>query len=105
MSLSAKIKRLKQALIETNDPDYAKTLKAIIVGMTNFYLGLANDLAKKRFENSCKGCAFNLQDPIAKLRVQDEKVPELSARMCAHCEGCVLSYKLRQSIKPCEFWK
>ncbi|RMZ60064.1 hypothetical protein D1632_10775 [Chryseobacterium nematophagum] len=105
MSLSEKIKRLKKALAETDDSCYAKTLKAIIVGMTNFHLGLFHDVAKRRFEDYCKNCAFNIQEPISDMRVQDEKVPELSERMCAHCMGCVLSYKLRQSVKPCEFWK
>lgn len=100
-----KIKRLKEALAETDDPTYAKTLKAIIVGMTNYYLGLWSGLAKERFEKFCKNCAFNIQDPIVDMRIEDHKVPELSQRMCAYCGGCVLSYKLRQSIKPCEFWK
>lgn len=105
MSFFEKIKRLKQSLLETNDPDYAKTLKAIIAGMTNYNLGLSNDIAKKRFEEACKDCAFNIQDPIQEMRVVDKNNPELSGRMCAHCGGCVLSYKLRQSVKPCEFWK
>lgn len=105
MNFSEKIKRLKQALRETKDPDYAKALKAIIAGMTNYYLGLCSGLAKERFEKFCKDCAYNVRDPIPDMRIQDEKAPEISERMCSHCHGCVLSYKLRQSVKPCEFWK
>lgn len=105
MSVSEKIKRLKQALEETEDPDYAKTIKGVIVGMTNYNLGLSTEVARKRYEDFCKECDFNVQDPVPELRIQDKKIPELSERMCDHCGGCLLSYKLRQSIKPCEFWK
>lgn len=105
MSLLDKIERLKSALQEEKDPDAVKTIKAVIVGMTNYNLGLQNSIAKDRFEKYCSGCAYNVQDPIPDMRVQDKAIPELSERMCAYCNGCVLSYKLRQSVKPCEFWK
>ena len=101
-----KIKRYHAELQKETDPDIARDLKAIASGMTNFITGSKkwNDIARKRYEDHCKGCAFFITDPIPSERVTDKNIPELSGKICEKC-GCVESYKLRQSIKTCEFWK
>ena len=104
MNLLEGIKRISKNIQEETDPSVIKDLKAVASGMSNFYFGLKTDLAKQRFEDHCKGCVFNIQEPIPDMRVTDEKIPELSGRMCGNC-GCVLSYKIRQSIKKCQYWK
>lgn len=100
-----KIKRLRQSLKEETDVDVILTIRAVISGMANFHLGINNDLARERYEKYCKNCVHNVEEPIESMRVEDKSVPELSGRMCDHCGGCTLSYKLRQNIKLCEFWK
>lgn len=98
------IKRIQKNLEKETDPNIKKDLKAVISGMSNFYFGMKTKLAKERFENHCKACEFNMKEPIEDMRVKDSIVPELSNRMCGDC-GCVLSYKIRQSVKKCEYWK
>lgn len=98
------IKRMQKNLETETDPNAIKDLKAVISGMSNFYFGLKTKLAKERFENHCKGCEFNIKEPIEDMRLKDSIIPELSDRMCGYC-GCVLSYKIRQSVKKCEYWK
>lgn len=100
-----KINRLKEALASETDPNIIKATKAIIQGITFFYLGVNKSLAKLRYDNHCKDCEHNVEDPVISMRENDKQIPELSGRMCDHCGGCVLSYKLRQNIKKCEFWK
>ena len=104
MSLKDKIKRLKEGLDAEQDPDLIQSTKAIIQGMTFYHLGIGTELAQKRWDDHCKGCEFNVPDPVSSVAVQDKKIPEMSSRMCSHCGGCVLSYKTRQSVKKCEFW-
>ena len=101
-----KIKRYHSELQKETDPDIARDLKAIASGMTNFITGSKkwNDIARKRYEDHCKTCQHFITDPIPSERVTDKHIPELSGKICGKC-GCVESYKLRQSIKPCEFWK
>ena len=100
-----KIKRLKETLATETDAEAIQTIKGVISGMANFHLGINNDLAEKRYVESCKDCEFNVEEPIGTMAVKDKAVPMLSNRMCSHCGGCVLSYKLRQNKKICEFWK
>lgn len=95
---------MKKNLENETNPDLKKDLKAVISGMSNFYFGLKTNLAKERFENHCKGCDFNMLEPIEDMQVKDSIIPELSNRQCGCC-GCVLSYKIRQSVKKCEYWK
>lgn len=101
-----KIKRFKESLAKEKDPDIIASTKAVMVGITNFHLGIksAENLAKERYEKHCKNCKHNAPEPIPSLQVEDKQIPELSRRQCNLC-GCTLSYKLRQSIKPCKFWK
>lgn len=61
------------------------------------------DLAYFRYDNHCKGCEENVIEPIDFLQVTDERIPELSFRMCDEC-GCTLSYKTRQSKTVCSKW-
>lgn len=104
MSITDKIQRLKEGLASETDPDLILSTKAIISGIVNHHLNLRKDLALQRYEQHCKGCEFNVEDPVDDMRVEDKLIPELSGKMCNHCGGCVLSYKIRQSIKKCEFW-
>lgn len=101
-----KIKRFKESLSREKDPNIIQSTKAVIQGVTNFHLGIksAENKARERYENHCKACAYNIPELIPSLQVEDKTIPELSNRQCGAC-GCVLSYKLRQSLKPCEFWK
>lgn len=101
-----KIKRYQEQLKNETDPDVIKGIKAIISGMTNFYCrsGNAKKIAKERLENNCSSCAYFITDPVESERVNDKDIPELSGKICSLC-GCTSSYKLRQSIKKCEFWK
>ena len=87
-----------------SNPDVKRDLKAVVSGMSNFYFGLNTKKAKERFENHCKGCEFNIKEPIEDMRVKDLIIPELSNRQCGYC-GCVLSYKIRQNVKKCDYWK
>lgn len=96
---------IKQWHNET-DPDYRKDISAIIAGIRNFLTGSEkwNDTAIDRLENFCADCEFFVDEKVVSERVADKDIPGLSGKSCAHC-GCVLSFKLRQSVKPCEFWK
>ncbi|PIF44300.1 hypothetical protein CLU96_1241 [Chryseobacterium sp. 52] len=101
-----KIKRYQENLKKESDPDVSKDIKAVISGMTNFYIHSKseNAKAKARYEKSCAGCAYFISDPIESEKVTDKDIPDLSGKICSLC-GCTSSYKLRQTIKPCEFWK
>mgnify|MGYP003599937489 CR=1 FL=1 len=104
MSLSSKIQRLKEALASEDDPDLLKSGKAILSGMTFFKLGINSSLAKKRYQEHCSGCEYNVTDPVEDMRETDTQIPDASDKMCSHCGGCVLAYKLRQNVIKCEFW-
>lgn len=108
MSILDKIKRLKDGLASETDPDLILSTRAIISGMTNFYFNLDSarpkKLAEKRLNDHCSTCEHNVEDPIEDMKVIDKEIPDLSGRMCKHCGGCVLSFKLRQSLKKCELW-
>lgn len=79
-------------------------LKPYEVGKHNFYYtdDEVESLAKERLK-TCSGCPFFVDEPIDFLRVKDEKIPELSNKICSGC-GCTLPYKIRQSIQPCDKW-
>ena len=104
MSLVSKINRLKEAIASESDPDLLRSGKAILTGMSFYKLGINKDLAIKRFENHCKSCEFNVLDPVEDMRETDSQIPEASDKMCSHCGGCVIAYKLRQSVIKCKFW-
>lgn len=101
-----KIKRLQASLQKEKDPNYREQIKAIIVGMTNYYTRSkkVTELARRRYKESCKGCPYFKTDPIESERIKDNDIPEIDGKMCYLC-GCTLPYKLRQSIKKCEHWK
>lgn len=60
-------------------------------------------LARKRLQ-FCLSCEYFKDEPIKAFKVEDKSLPEASGKYCEEC-GCVLSYKLRQSIQPCEKWQ
>lgn len=80
-------------------------LKPYEVGKHNFENPLLciEQKAIERLE-ICKKCDNFVDEPIDFLRVKDERIPELSEKMCNDC-GCTLPYKIRQSIKTCEKWQ
>lgn len=80
-------------------------LKAIEQGVSNYISEntVAQALAIERLK-VCKVCPLFVDEPIAFLRVEDKQIPDLSNKMCDDC-GCVLAYKLRQSIITCDKWQ
>jgi len=73
-------------------------------GKKNFKSGSVawDEKAKERLK-ICLGCEHFNKEPISFLRIKDERIPEISGKMCGDC-GCELPYKLRQSISLCEKW-
>lgn len=61
------------------------------------------ELARKRIQ-TCLSCVHFKDEPIEVFKVKDENLPEASGKYCEDC-GCVLSFKLRQSIQPCAKWQ
>jgi hypothetical protein len=49
-------------------------------------------------------CGNFVDEPIDFMRIEDERIPTLSGKMCDEC-GCALPYLLRQNIKICKYWK
>jgi len=100
-----KIKRYREALKHEKDPDIVRDIRAIITGISNFELNIINarNKARERFEKYCSGCEFFIDEPIESEKVIDNVFPELSGKICGEC-GCVMSYKLRQSVKKCPHW-
>ena len=101
-----KVKEYQRSLKEETNPNIRKDLQAIISGMVNFYVKskTAKEKAVERYENHCKGCEHFIDETIESMIIEDKEIPELSGKSCNLC-GCVESWKLRQSIKTCEFWK
>lgn len=104
MEIKESIKRLSKSLEGEENKGVVTTTKAIIVGMTNFYFSLKNERAKRIYNDFCKDCEDNIVDHVEEMHVEDKVIPMLSKRMCGDC-GCVLSFKVRQNIKPCRKWK
>ena len=104
MNLLEGIKRMQENVKTEDDPDVITDTKAVISGMSNFYFGLKTKLARERLEKFCGGCIHNTDEPIPDMRVRDNTIPELSNKTCDLC-GCVLSFKIRQSVKKCQYWK
>ncbi|MGE8528509.1 hypothetical protein [Chryseobacterium rhizosphaerae] len=104
--MKEEFKRFCASLNKQEDINIIKNAKAVAVGILNFKTDnkKAFELAEKRFENHCKSCKFSIEEPIPELRVDDKQIQELSGRTCGEC-GCILSYKLRQSVKKCSRWE
>lgn len=104
--MKEQIKRFCESLKKQEDINLIRDTKAVAIGVKNFnFLNEnAEKLAKERLENHCTFCNFNILEPIEELRVTDKRITELSKRTCGDC-GCVLSYKLRQSVKKCSKWE
>lgn len=99
-------KRFCESLKNQEEVNIIRDTKAVAVGITNFKTNnkKAYELAKKRFDLNCQNCNFSIEEPIPELRVEDKQIPELSGKTCGEC-GCILSYKLRQSVKKCSRWE
>lgn len=104
MKILSKIKRLTEALSSETDPDYIKSGRAVLRGMLNFKSGKLEPTSRD-FAYICKTCPDNIPETDPDLEETDAEFPFLSSRMCGACGGCVLSYKVRQNIKPCEKWQ
>lgn len=100
------IKRFCESLKKQEEINILRDTKAVAVGIKNFnfFNKKVEKLALERLENKCKGCNFNILEPIEELRVTDTRIPDLTNRTCGDC-GCVLAYKLRQSVKKCSKWE
>jgi hypothetical protein len=59
-------------------------------------------LANER-KKICILCNYYEDEPIDFFKVNDERINELTSKMCGEC-FCTLSYKLRQSKKKCNKW-
>lgn len=80
-------------------------LKPYEVGKHNFENPiLCVEVKAKQRAEICKECVHFVDEPIDFLRIKDERIPELSEKMCNDC-GCSLPYKVRQNIKLCEKWQ
>ena len=81
-----------------------KTKKAYNEGMDNFEYPnpKIEMLAKERMEKVAS-CKHFKDEPIKQLRVNDVLIPEASGKYCDNC-GCIISYKIRQSIEKCPCW-
>ncbi|MGI9582647.1 hypothetical protein ACR1PO_15740 [Chryseobacterium sp. RRHN12] len=104
--MKEEFKRFCESLNKQEEINIIRDTKAVAVGLLNFKTGnkKALELANKRLENHCKSCKFSIDEPIPELRVEDKQIPELSGKTCGDC-GCILSYKLRQSVKKCRRWE
>lgn len=104
--MKEQIKRFCESLKKQEDIDLIRDTKAVAIGIKNFnFLNeKTENLAMERLEANCKFCNFNILEPIEELRVTDTRIPDLTNRTCGDC-GCVLSYKLRQSVKKCSKWE
>lgn len=83
---------------------FADGLDPYTQGKENFKNKLPEieELASKRLE-VCKGCRYFKDEPIHFFHVTDNNLPDVTGKSCGKC-GCILSYKLRQSLKPCSKW-
>lgn len=104
--MKQQIKRFCESLKKQEEIDLIRDGKAVAIGMKNYSFKneKAESLALQRLELSCKNCTFNIIEPIEELRVEDKRIPELTNRTCGEC-GCILAYKLRQSVKKCSRWQ
>lgn len=59
-------------------------------------------LAKQRIE-ICKACDDFEDETVDLFKVKDKRIPEATEKYCGDC-GCIISYKIRQSVEPCKKW-
>lgn len=80
-------------------------LEPIEEGLSNFTLNIP-EVERKAEQRAmtCIGCKSFEIEPIDLFKIQDERIPELSDRMCNEC-GCASPYLLRQDIKICKKWE
>jgi len=76
-----------------------------VEGKENYELN--NPAIEKRaleLSKICKGCPLFKEEPVSFLGVEDERIPELSKKICGDC-GCSSPYLLRQYSKTCKKWQ
>lgn len=86
----------------------SKKLKSMNIGgvfdgFTNKVTGRMEEAARQR-SAICMGCPEMVDEPIAELAIVDNKIPDISGKMCNVC-GCALPYLLRQNKKKCKLKK
>lgn len=82
-------------------------LKPLEIGMHNYTHPnpVMESTATQRSKVCRTGeCGNYVEEPIDFLKVEDDRIPSLSEKMCDEC-GCSLPYLLRQNIKICKHWK
>ncbi len=80
-------------------------LEPLEEGLANYKLNIPrieNKAQQRSLE--CIGCKSFVIEPIDLFKIEDERLPELSDRMCDEC-GCASPYLLRQDVKICKKWK
>jgi len=79
-------------------------IKPIEQGLKNYNTPIIEieSLAIKR-SKECIECENFVDEPIDFMAVKDDRIPELSGKMCDEC-GCESPYLLRQNIKICKYW-
>lgn len=81
-----------------------KGIEPIARGLTNYTLNIPSIEQKARQRlKKCMGCVNFVDEPISFLRIKDDRIKQLSNKMCDDC-GCALPYLLRQDIKICKYW-
>lgn len=100
-----KIQSFKKKIVSLLNEE--NSILALKEGMHNFNLKEPDFdvelLALERTE-TCLKCPYFVDEPIEFLKIKDERIKELSGKMCDEC-GCVSSYKLRQSQIKCVKWQ
>lgn len=80
-------------------------LEPLAIGVKNFHFPKQKvEILAKQRAKACVSCENLTSEPIPIFRIEDERIKELSGKMCNDC-GCTLSYKTRQSINKCKIWK
>lgn len=98
------IKRLSESIKKESDPSIILTARAALRGAINLATGQL-ETKSEDFAYICKTCPGRIDETDDSLAVKDPDFDFLSGKMCGACGGCVLSYKVRQSLKLCDKWE
>lgn len=84
---------------------YKVGLEPFMEGKKNYETPKESVEAKAaRRAEECAKCLHYEDEPIKMFQIQDERIPQLSKKMCGEC-SCSLPYLLRQSQKICKKWQ
>lgn len=82
----------------------ANGLDPITEGKQNYYANMPSvEIEAMERAKECSMCPNFVDEPIDLFKVKDERITELSEKMCDDC-GCSIPYLLRQNIKICKKW-